>query len=161
MGDAGYDWDRKLRLSSQHCSKIGVLTLSSLVVSILTSSCKTALRFPTESICACCVTVTIKSIIYLYRVYRLVLLMEAFWVFCEVDIYIYIVKCRFNFSRHSVRVYARHTICVLGTDLHCRLCYRDKLLWRAVLKSRIFDEICFWVIKLHSHRIVCQCILCS
>jgi len=78
----------KLLLSSQHCTKIGVLTLSSLVLSILTSSCKTALRFPTEWICAYYVTVTIKCIIYLYRVYQLVLLMEAYWVFFEVDLYI-------------------------------------------------------------------------
>jgi len=90
MGDVRYDWEGKLRLSSQHCSKIGVLTVSSLVVSILTSGCKTALPFPTEWICAYNVTVTIESVIYLNRVYRLVLLMEAFWVFCEVYLYIYI-----------------------------------------------------------------------
>jgi len=91
MGGVRYDWDGKLCLSSRHFSKIGVLTLSSLLLSILTSSCKTALLFPTDWICAYYVTVKIKFIIYLYRVYRLVLLMEAYWVFCEVDIYIYIL----------------------------------------------------------------------
>ena len=130
----------------------------------------TALRFPTEWICAYCVTVTIQSIIYVYSAYRLVLLWKRTvfsvkWNYVYIYIYIYIyikcfVKCR-SISDVTLLVYSTlHNLCV-GIDLDCKFCFRDRLLWRAILKSGIFDEICFLVIMLHPRRIVCQCILCS